>query len=489
MERLKALASSKVYIAVLERFPGGTFTAPSNKVLENMPPFCRLRLIQRPASRSYIVTEFWLPDEENWNGRFLGTGTGGLAGLINFGRLGQYLRVGYAVANSDLGTSRGEISGIGNPEVWADFGWRATHLMAVYGKRAVKLYYGRPAVKNYFAGNSTGGQQALSEAQRFPRDFDGILAGVPALNRIALHTYFLWNWLSFRSSTDGPMFSEDEAKRINECAVSFFRENGGAEPDDCFVSLPWIGDGTPQKFVAYLKKKMPSLTEEQAAGLEKYYSGPLDSRTGKRIYCGVPIGSEINPGGIARSCNDKCQYFFPFIWTFGAGFRARDFDFGKDYGKMKDLLGPYLNANSADLSEFAARGGKMIGFSGSADPTVPYPESLEYYDRVAEKCGGYDKAGEFFRYYVIPGRAHNGGMGAEEMYDPDDTIRAVNALRALERWVEEGHVPCGLTAVGRSDPEIPEKKDFERTIYPYGVSDKSLFTKKNRPSGCDESLV
>ena len=485
IEKLRALASDEARIEILERFPGGTFLSPQGDVLENMPPFTRVRLILTPSPRSYIVSEIWLPEPERWNGRYLGTGVGGFAGKLHYKRIGGYLKRGYACSNTDLGTSRGEHSGIGNRDEWADYGWRAAHLTAVYSKRAVPLFYGRPAIKNYYLGSSTAGQQAFSEAQRFPLDYDGIYAGVPAFNRVALHTFFLWNWLAMRAPDGGPLFREDEPRMIYDSAVAFFKENGDPVKNDYFVNIPWLGAGTVPRFIAYLREHCPSLSQAQLDGLYRYYSGPVDPVSGKRIYCGVPIGCEITPGGIMRSCADVCQYFFIFIWAFGADYRPEYFNFGTDFEKINSILGPEVNAMNADLSAFAASGGKMIGFSGTADPTVPYPESLDYCDRAAGIAGGYDKLGEFFRYYILPGRTHNAGVGADDMYDPDDEKRSVNALRALERWVEEGVVPDGLVAVSKPRPEVPGKYPFERMIYPYGVSDKCLFNRNNRPTGCE----
>ena len=485
IENLRSLASEEARIELLERFPGGTFLSPLGDLLENMPPFTRVRLILTPAKRSCIVSEIWLPEPERWNGRYLGTGVGGFAGKIHYKRIGGYLKRGYAVSNTDLGTSRGVLSGVGNRDEWADYGWRAAHLTAVYSKRAVPLFYGRPAIKNYYLGSSTAGQQAFSEAQRFPEDYDGIYAGVPAFNRTALHTYFLWDWLAMRNEEGGPLFGEEEPRMIYDRAVAFFKENGDPGKEDYFISRPWLGDDTVPLFISYLKEHCRSLSKAQLDGLYRYYSGPVDPVSGKRIYCGVPIGCEITPGGIMRSCADICQYFFIFIWAFGADYKPSYFNFGSDFEKLNSILGPDLNATNPDLSAFAARGGKMIGFSGSSDAIVPYPESLDYYDRAAEMCGGYEKLGEFFRYYMLPGRSHTAGIGADDMFDPDDEKRSVNALRALERWVEDGVAPNGLVAVSKPTLNVPGKYPFERMIYPYGISDKCLFNKDNHPSGCE----
>jgi feruloyl esterase len=152
-----------------------------------------VKLLLQPAKGSNINVEVWLPDTAKWNGRFLGLGNGGAAGKINSGSLAGYSAAGYAVATTDMGTAPNADSGIGNREVWKDFGYRATHLMTVVGKQLVQAHYGKGPEYSYFSGGSTGGQQALQEAQRYPEDYDGITAAVPAHCRAPLHAYFLWN--------------------------------------------------------------------------------------------------------------------------------------------------------------------------------------------------------------------------------------------------------------------------------------------------------
>ena len=152
-----------------------------------------VKLVLNPAEGSNINVEVWLPDTERWNARFLGLGNGGAAGRISPKGLERASSEGYAVASTDMGTAPNADSGIGNPEVWKDFGYRATHLMTVVAKKIVRAHYGKAPEYSYFSGGSTGGQQALQEAQRYPEDYDGIVAAVAAHCRTPLHAYFLWN--------------------------------------------------------------------------------------------------------------------------------------------------------------------------------------------------------------------------------------------------------------------------------------------------------
>ena len=180
--RLAALHELKIDAATItqvERDPSGMRTI--------------VKMVLRPAKGSNINVEVWLPDAEKWNARFLGLGNGGAAGKINSGSLAGVSAAGYAVATTDMGTAPNPDSGVGNPEVWKDFGFRATHLMTVAAKQIVRAHYGKDPEFSYFSGGSTGGQQALQEAQRYPEDYDGIAAAVAAHCRTPLHAYFLWN--------------------------------------------------------------------------------------------------------------------------------------------------------------------------------------------------------------------------------------------------------------------------------------------------------
>jgi len=193
-KKIEGLHIQGLYITAIRLIDTSTYTPPSTgKELTNLPAFCLVAATMKPTDGSEIKIELWMP-QNNWNGRLLGTGNGGGAGSIVPSSLAGGIRQGYATANTDMGTSRGGANGaVDNPQVWADFGYRATHLMTVAAKAILKAYYGKAQHHAYFVGCSTGGQQALMEAQRFPDDYNGIIAGAPANNRTHLHADFLWN--------------------------------------------------------------------------------------------------------------------------------------------------------------------------------------------------------------------------------------------------------------------------------------------------------
>ncbi len=400
-----------------------------------------VKLVLNPAKGSNINVEVWLPDAEKWNARFLGLGNGGAAGKINSGSLAGASAGGFAVATTDMGTAPNADSGIGNPEVWKDFGYRSTHLMTVVAKQIVRAHYGRAPEFSYFSGGSTGGQQALQEAQRYPEDYDGIAAAVAAHCRTPLHAYFLWNDQILKKC---PFTKEQDASVIaaaNEYMAS--REIPAAAGK--FVSDPRCTMQDIESVIALARKKDATLTDEHAAALTKLFDGPRHAATGERIFNGIPLGSSIEASH---------GHLYLFNWVFGKDKKLEDINFGADIDTYTAKLAPYLNAENPDLSAFAKRGGKLIMTLGTADSVVPYHASIDYYERVIERLGGLDQTQSFFRFYVVPGLAHGGGPGINQPPNLLDTARA---------WRETGTAPFALQ--GRHVEN--GKPTWEMTIYPY----------------------
>lgn len=400
-----------------------------------------VKLVLNPAKGSNINVEVWLPDAEQWNGRFLGLGNGGAAGKINSGALAGQSAAGYAVATTDMGTAPNSDSGIGNPEVWKDFGYRATHLMTVVGKQLVRAHYGKGPEYSYFSGGSTGGQQALQEAQRYPEDYDGIAAAVAAHCRTPLHAYFLWNDQILKACPISKTQDESVIAAANEYMAS--REIPLAAGK--FVSDPRCNAEDIEAVIALARKKDATLTDEHAAALRKLFDGPRHAVTGERIFNGVPLGSSI-----AASHG----HLYLFQWVFVKDKKMEDINFGADIDTYTAKLAPYLNAENADLSAFQKRGGKLVMTLGTADSVVPYHASIDYYERVVERLGGLDQVQAFFRFYVVPGLAHGGGPGINQ---------PPNLLEAVRAWREKGTAPVALQ--GRHFEN--GKSLWEMPVYPY----------------------
>jgi feruloyl esterase len=182
------LALPETTITAAGPVAAGTYTAPDGEVLTNLPAFCRIAATLTPTPDSNIKIEVWMPFS-GWNGRYLGTGNGGIAGLVVYGTLAGFLRLNYAVANTDMGTSPAATDLLGSrvltghPEKQIDFATRSTNLMTVRAKEIIRAFFGERPRYSYFVGCSTGGGQGVHEALQFPGDYDGIVAGAPAINR------------------------------------------------------------------------------------------------------------------------------------------------------------------------------------------------------------------------------------------------------------------------------------------------------------------
>ncbi len=418
-------------------------TSSPEQTLEHLAPRVMIRLILNPAKGSNIHVELWLPLKRAWNGRFLGLGNGGAAGSIRPGNLAGPLERGYAVATTDLGTAPNSDSGIGNPEVWKDFGYRATHLMTVAAKQMVQTFYGEPPKFSYFQGSSTGGQQALQEAQRYPGDYDGIVANVPAHCRTPLHAYFLWNEQIFRTCP----FSPAQEQHVITAALTHLAGREIPQTAGRLISDPRCAPEDIEAVIERACKSDPTLTGRHAAALHRLFDGPRHAVTGERIFCGIPLGSAFD---IAHG------NLYLFQWVFGAHRDLSAIDFGKDFDAYTATLGPYLNAENANLDAFENRGGKLLLISGSADACVPYHATLDYYERVIAHTGSLRRAQEFCRFYLIPGMSHSldASPGINQL---PDFLNLVVDWR--EKQTAPDRIPARRVVDGKTEIELP--------LYPY----------------------
>jgi feruloyl esterase len=398
-----------------------------------LPAFCRVAATIRPTADSDIQVEVWLPLSD-WSGRALGTGNGGFAGKISYGALAGGLKSGDAVANTDMGMAvppgKDASIFIGRPERWRDWGYRASHLMAVFEAELIRRYYGRRASHTYFSGCSTGGEQALMEAQRFPEDYDGIVAGAPANNRTGVHVSILWNYMATHRNTEAYIPLE-KLKLLHAAVLAA-----------CSLDDPFSCHFDPAQLVCKGADTSACLTAEQVETARRVYAGPVDPVTGKSVYPGVPRGSELDWGSFgpepARASSPP--YAPIFQWVFGANWDWRTFNLHTGPLQMQQQLAKDVNATDGSLKAFRDRGGKLIAYHGLADWLVVPGETLNYRAAVIKENGA--KTDEFYRLYLIPGMAHcGGGVGP----------KSLNPLKPLEDWVEKAIPPGTLPTT----PQFP----------------------------------
>lgn len=459
------LSATEVGAGALDLGPPPPYAPDLRQRVATMPAFCRVQVQATPTPDSRIGIEVWLPLGK-WNGRLLGTGNGGGAGSIAYAMgMVEGLKRGFAVANTDMGTAP-DINGLSaHPERWIDFGQRATHEMTRVSKMLVRSFYRVASFRAYFAGCSTGGQQALSAAQRYPEDYDGILAGDPGNNRTHVASYFLWNYQALNAA--GAKLSAAQWKMLNQQVLRQCAAKDGGAPGDTFLTDPRRCGFDPKSLPACSPQsaKDSCLTEPQRAAVLKLYEGPAHPRSGERIYAGLTPGSELQPLGPLDQGNPEIfppQQFYLFNWGLGGGFDAMAFDFGRDLDAVDARLASTLNANAADLSDFARRGGKLLLYTGVADPAVPFAEVANYYERLTDVHG--DATPSFVRFFAVPGMGHCfGGPGATDIGQPfTSSVPATaesDALMTLVAWTEGGAAPDHLLAIKPArDGQPPEER-------------------------------
>src|SRR4051812_3808802 len=296
-DNLAALTIPNVTIRSSTLVAAGPFTPSASATPMTLPAFCRVEATARPTSDSDIKFEVWIPPVEAWNGKFQGVGNGGYQGSISYAAMATALRRGYATASTDTGHSGDDMKfGQGHPEKLIDYGHRAVHVMTESAKLIIRDASGRFAEKSYFVGCSAGGQQALSEAQRYPEDYDGIVAGDPANNRIRQTFAFLHSWIATHDKDGKPIIPQAKLALLTKSAVEAcdaidgLRDGIIDDPRRChFDPAKLLCPSTGSGQVA--KDDANCLTAAQVDAAKKTYEGVKNAK-GEQIFTGWPRGSE-----------------------------------------------------------------------------------------------------------------------------------------------------------------------------------------------------
>jgi hypothetical protein len=442
-EQLASIKLPNATVTLARPYPAGEFSPPTPTRRISVPAFCRVAVTATPTPDSDIKIEVWLPDGDGWNGKLLGTDNGGFSGAINYPALGAAVTRGYAGVSTDTGHTGDQLDfGIGHPEKIADWAYRSVHEMTTIAKAVVERAKGRAPSKSYFSGCSTGGQQALSEAQRYPTDYDGVVAGDPGNNRINLIYGFLWSWLATHDSDGVPILPTAKLPALAKAAVSACDRNDGVE--DGIIGDPRRCSFDPVVLACKGTDTDACLTAEQVEAARKVYAG-AKSRSGQQLYPGWAPGSEAGWGTYITNPKEPVRIGLFRGWVFdNTGWDPRSFDWDKDVATVNAKY-PMLNAMATDYSAFKARGGRLIMYTGLADPVTSPFDTIDYYESVAKANGGIDATKSFYRFFPAPGMAHCGGGAGPNTFD---------ALGALESWVEKGTAPDAIPASHSSNGRV-----------------------------------
>jgi feruloyl esterase len=448
---------------------GPTFTPPGGGALARLPEFCRVVAVTKPAVRF----EVWLP-LTTWNGKFQGVGNGGTAGIISYAALATGIRAGYATASTDTGhvskDSADSSWALGRPDLVADFGHRGLHVMTENGKRLTAALYQSPPARSYYVGCSKGGQQGLMEAQRYPADYDGIVAGAPAQN--ATRSYLAGHlWAALATERDPESYIPAPKIAVLSRAVTAACDaNDGVT--DGVIDDPRRCQFDPASLVCKAGQDPAScFTPKQATAVKQIYAGAVDSK-GQRLYPGYMPGAESGSGGtweryvtgngpLSARHLQLADGFLKYVVFGDPKYDFRSFNYDRDLPAALAKLSPLIDAMDPDLRPLRQRGAKLLVYHGWNDPSIPVLNSIDYYESVVSTINpGMNRQAAlaatqaFYRMFLVPGMQHcSGGPGTDNF----------DMLAALENWVEKGIAPDSIVATHRTDGRV----DRSRPLCPY----------------------
>jgi feruloyl esterase len=405
----------------------------------------------KPTADSLINMELWLPTQ-NWNGKFMGVGNGGFAGSIQglTNEMPQALRLGYATAGTDTGhQEQGGDWAIGHPDKMIDFGYRATHAMTVTAKQIVKAFYDQNAKYSYFKGCSTGGRMALMEAQRYPDDYNGIIAGSLANRHIHMWTAGVARSIELSRHPEGNLTPE-KARLVNQLVTNScdtLKEGFLNNPRQCQVDFSKL-------LCAANADDATCLTPAQLKTVKMFYDGVTNSK-GEMVFSGQALG---NPIGALRGTNQSPGGTFDIVRIAfnDPHLDWHTFDLDRDLPIIDKAVG-YVDAVDPNLGQFKKNGGKLLLTHGWADTGITRETTIWYYESVLAKMGA-DQS-DWMRLFMAPGMGHCGGGPGVNTFD---------SIGTLEQWVEQGKAPdqmLGSGAQGLTRPlcPYPQYADYKGT--------------------------
>ncbi|EIC83750.1 hypothetical protein SPM24T3_15116 [Serratia sp. M24T3] len=414
--------------------------------------FCEVKGLLKPTINFTVLLPI-----NSWSQRYLQVGCGGLCGRVLLqldGAAGcrPLETSGFVIAATDMGHVTGEANFGNNPQKRRDFAYRSVHLTSVATKQLITTYYGRAAAYSYFSGCSDGGREALVEAQRYPHDFNGIIAGAP-VNNFQVHKALDHGWEAV-SNTDASGNAIITAQLLplihqavlQQCDAQDGQKDGLiADPQSCHFdpSVLSCADLSADNIAGE-----DCLSELQISVLRKIYGGPRDSVTGQRLTAGGPLpGSELGWAGlfVPRKTGDlnysqgvalSTLKYLNYEKNPPASFTLKDLKFNQQTLAELIKLHPLYDSSNSSLQAFYAAGGKLILWHGWADPSITPLNTLAYHLAIGQTMGTVERD-KFERLYMLPGVYHcSTGPGPSQ----------IDFLTPMLEWVEQGKAPDALVS-------------------------------------------
>jgi feruloyl esterase len=434
-------------------------TAVPADPLKGLPAYCEVRVTISPVAGSRIGAIYRLPD--NWNGKVLGIGGGGFAGNLTIQSAANGLSRGYAIIQNDLGHESPEsldpsfaIASPGrlNTEAIIDFGHRATHLATVVGKAVATRMYGRSPDRAYWEGCSTGGRQGLAEVQRYPDDYDGVIAGAPVYTPLVYSNAML-RVQAFHAASENNLLPE-QVPLIQKAVLAACDATDGVS--DGILTDPRACHWDPAELQCNGAASTGCLTPAQVRTVRSVYAGVTlrDGRTastplmrgGESDWTNRMIGTPEMPLGLNARLGAP---FMSYVVKSDPDYDILSFDPERDMAALAGgLAGEHVHQQNADISTFVGRGGKLLLWHGFNDPGPSPLSSIDYYEKVLDAVPA---ARDSVRLFLAPGVLHCRGGAGPDRFD---------ALTAIENWVEQGTPPASMTAT-KAD------RSMSRPLCPY----------------------
>ena len=464
-ESLAGLAVPHTTITAAVSVPAGTYVAPDGSSNPDMPAFCRVAATISTEPTEQVRIEVWLP-ATTWNGRFEGLGSGGFGGSITYAALVPAVQNGFAAANTDTGHEGGTVGAIGQTLPWAqnpvslrDWGHSSIHLMSESAKKILKAFYKRNADYAYYDGCSTGGAEAMEEAEFYPDDYDGIHAGSPGMDYSHLMMSFLWGALP-SAKNPAAALPADKLALLHQAVLGACQAGDGSVAGDTFLNDPRKCSFDPASLQCKSGQDPSTcLSAAQTQAARTLYSPVTNPETGLLLYPGFVRGSEDNwsliQGALvpffAQPLLANTVFDNPnWDWT--------SFNFASDARLVDRKLSPTINATRPDLHRFEAHGGKLIMTQGWDDPLNAQTLPIEYFNSVLVGDPDLDRVQRFYRLFMAPGLGHCTGGPGPNSFD------SVGALRA---WVEHGRAPDRIVATKYVNDNPAEGIAMTRPLCPY----------------------